>query len=346
MPLPIKKILPVVALTVATSLTSLPAIAADQIHVVGSSTVFPFVTVAAEQFGKAGKFKTPIVESTGTGGGFKLFCAGAGDDTPDLSDASRPITDEEKATCKTNGVESVTEIPIGFDGIVLAASKKAAPLNLTKREIFLALAREIPLNGKLVGNPYTRWKEINPALPDSVIQVYGPPPTSGTRDAFAEMAMEEACKEFPEFKAAYPDDKDRKKHCGMIREDGKYVESGEDDNVIVQKLVGDPTALGIFGYSYLEENKATIQGMKLDGVMPTFENISDGKYKLSRTLYVYVKDAHVGKTPGLGEFIQTLTTDAAMGPTGYMAAKGLIPLPDKGRMQARASAASALKPAH
>jgi phosphate transport system substrate-binding protein len=197
----------------------------------------------------------------------------------------------------------------------------------------------------LVGNPYTRWKEINPALPDSAIAVYGPPPTSGTRDAFVEMAMEETCKEFPEFKTAYPDDKERKKKCGMLREDGKYIDSGEDDNVIVQKLSSDPSALGIFGYSYMEENRASIQGMKLDGVEPTFDNISKGKYKLSRTLYIYVKDAHVGKTPGLAEFVQAFTTDAAMGPTGYMAAKGLIPLPDKERMQARAAAASSLKPA-
>jgi phosphate transport system substrate-binding protein len=302
------------------------AYAGDQIRAVGSSTVFPFITAAAEQFGQSGGFKTPIVESTGTGGGFKLFCSGAGPDSPDISDASRPITDSEKELCKKNGVSGITEFSIGYDGIVIAASKASPALNLTRKDIFLALARQIPKGGKLVANDYTRWKEINPALADEPIQVYGPPPTSGTRDAFVELAMDTVCKDLPEFKAAYADEKERSKACRSIREDGKYVDSGEDDNVIVQKLKSNPGALGIFGYSYLAENSSVVQGMKVDGMAPAFDAISSGSYTLSRKLFIYVKNDHIGKTPGLVEFVHEVTSKAAMDADGYMAMKGMIPL--------------------
>lgn len=324
-----------VLVVAATVFAAGAAEARDQVRVVGSSTVFPFVTAAAEQFGQGGKFKTPIVESTGTGGGFKLFCAGVGADNPDINDASRAMTDSERETCKKNGVTGVTEIAIGYDGIVLAASKKAPVLNLTRQDIFLALARKIPKDGQLVDNTNTRWKQVNPSLPDQPILVYGPPPTSGTRDAFAELAMEPVCKDMAEFKAAYADEKERTKACHLLREDGKYVEAGEDDNLIVQKLKSDATAYGIFGYSFLEENKASLQGMKIDNVAPEYKNISDNNYKLSRKLYIYVKNDHLGNISGLKEFVQEVASENAMGPDGYMAGKGLIALHDKDRDASR-----------
>jgi phosphate transport system substrate-binding protein len=321
---------------------SAPAEARDQIRVVGSSTVFPFITAAAEQFGQSGSFKTPIVESTGTGGGLKLFCEGASDATPDIANASRAIMESEKALCAKNGVIGVTEFAIGYDGIVIAADKKSPVLNLTRNDVFLALARQIPKDGKLVANIYTKWKEINPTLADEPIEVYGPPPTSGTRDAFVELAMESVCKDMPEFKAAYADEKERGKACKAIREDGKYIDSGEDDNVIVQKLKSNPHALGVFGYSYLAENSGAIQAMKIDGLSPTIDAISNGSYKLSRKLYIYVKNDHLGKVPGLAEFIREITSPTAMGADGYMAAKGMIPL-HKDEVEAVRKQAAALK---
>lgn len=335
-----QNLIPAVMLAAATCLAGAqPAEARDQIRIAGSSTVFPFITAAAEQFGQSGNFKTPIVESTGTGGGFKLFCAGVGDDHPDISNASRAITDSEKETCKKNGVD-VTEIAIGYDGIVLAASKNSPTLNLTRNDIFLALARQVPKDGKLISNPYTNWKQVNPSLPSEAIEVYGPPPTSGTRDSFVELAMEAVCEDMAEFKAAYPDKKERGKMCKAIREDGKYIDAGEDDNVIVQKLKSNPAALGVFGYSYLAENKASLQGMKVDGVMPAIENISSGDYKLSRKMFIYVKNNHLEKVPGLADFVKEVTSPAAMGMDGYMAAKGMVPLHKSEQEKVRALAVS------
>lgn len=316
------------AISLATTLLYTGAAEArDQIRAVGSSTVFPFVSAAAEQFGQGGKFKTPIVESTGTGGGFKLFCSGEGEATPDLSNASRPITDGEKATCATNGITKITEIPIGYDGIVIANAKGGIKANLTKAQLFMALANKVPAqDGSLVPNPYKNWNEIDPSLPAQKIEVYGPPPTSGTRDAFVEMVMEEGCKAYPQIAKAIPDDKERKKSCSMMREDGGYIDAGEDDNVIVQKLVSNKNAFGIFGYSFLEENGGKVQGASVEGVAPTEANVESGKYKVSRSLYVYVKGEHIGKIPGIAEFINELTSDAAIGKNGYLIAKGLIPL--------------------
>jgi phosphate transport system substrate-binding protein len=328
-------------LTTTALMTSTPAFARDQIRAVGSSTVYPFASAAAEQFGQGGKFKTPIVESTGTGGGFKLFCGGIGADTPDISNASRPITDSEKENCKKNGVTKVVEVPIGYDGIVIANAKGAAGFNLTKKQIFMALARQLPdKDGKLVANSYQKWNEIDPKLPVQTIDVYGPPPTSGTRDAFVELAMEEGCKAFPEFTKAYPDEKERKKSCGLMREDGRYIDAGEDDNMIVQKLVSNKTALGIFGYSFLEENKSKVQGSKLDGVEPTMENIESDKYKLSRSLYIYVKGDHLGKIAGISEFANEIVSEGAIGADGYLTSKGLLPLHDKDKKLARERASS------
>lgn len=305
--------------------------AREEIRAAGSSTVYPFVTIAAEEFGKNGKFKTPIVESTGTGGGFKLFCTGTGDDTSDLANASRSIKESEVELCKKNGVTAFTEIKIGYDGIVLTHSSKTSNYNLSRRDIFLALARQVPQNGKMVNNFYTKWKEINPALPDAAIEVYGPPPTSGTRDAFVELVMDKGCDAVPEIVSTYPDEKERHKACGALREDGKFIEAGENDNLIVQKLAHNVSALGIFGYSYLEENSETIKGASVEGIEPTAENIHSGKYSISRPLFVYVKNAHIGKIPGIKEFITELTSDAALEENGYLAAKGLIPLSEEER---------------
>jgi phosphate transport system substrate-binding protein len=319
------------------------AFARDQIRAVGSSTVYPFISAAAEQFGQGGKFKTPIIEATGTGGGFKLFCGGIGDDTPDISNASRPITDSEKESCQKNGVTRVVEVPIGYDGIVIANAKGSPQFDISKKQIFMALARQLPdKGGKLVNNPYQKWSEIDPELPPQNIEIYGPPPTSGTRDAFVELAMEEGCKAFPEFAKTYPDEKERKKICGLLREDGRYIDAGEDDNMIVQKLVSNKTALGIFGYSFLEESKSKVQGSKIDGLEPTMENIENGKYKLSRSLYVYVKGDHLGKTPGISEFINEIVSEGAIGTDGYLTNKGLLPLHDNDKKLAR-DRASTLK---
>ena len=303
------------------------AFARDQIRIVGSSTVFPFSTAVAEQFGRSTTFKTPIVESTGSGGGLKLFCAGVGESTPDIANASRRIKASEVKRCEENGVTDVVEIRVGFDGIVLANSKKSEPLSLTTKQLFLALAREIPIAGKLVENPNRTWKDIDAALPDRKIEVLGPPPTSGTRDAFVELAMEGGAKQIPmlaELKAT--DKKAFKAVAHAIREDGAYVEAGENDNLIVQKLNANPSAIGIFGFSFLDQNEDRIQGSPVNGTEPTFEAIASGQYPISRSLYFYVKKGHVGQVPGLREYIVEFTSEKSVGIEGYLAEKGLIPL--------------------
>jgi phosphate transport system substrate-binding protein len=315
--------------------------ARDEIRIVGSSTVFPFSTAVAEQFGKAGKFKTPVVESTGTGGGFKLFCAGVGVDSPDISNASRAIKDSEIETCKKNGVTEITEVKIGYDGIVLANSKADKQFGLTVKTVWLALAKQVPVDGKLVDNPYKNWSEIDSALPNSAIEVLGPPPTSGTRDAFVELVMDKGCGEFAEVKALEGDAK--KAACQTIREDGAFVEAGENDNLIVQKLEANPAALGIFGFSFLDQNADKIQGSSMDGVTPSFETIADGSYEVSRPLFFYVKNAHVGVIPGIKEYVAEFMSDRATGDEGYLADKGLIPLPAGEREQVM-QASMALQP--
>jgi len=305
-----------------------PAEAREQIRIVGSSTVFPFSTAAAERFGRATSFPTPVVESTGSGGGLKLFCAGVGLGHPDITNASRRIKESEIARCAANGVEDVVEIQIGFDGIVLANSRKSERLSLTKEQIFRALAREVPVNGQLVKNPYRRWSEIDPSLPDVEIEVLGPPPTSGTRDAFVELAMEGGAKEIPTLVALAESDEDRFEQVARaVREDGAFIEAGENDNLIVQKLEANPEAVGIFGFSFLDQNFDRLQGSIVGGVEPTFENIADGSYGISRSLFFYVKKAHVGVVPGIAEYVAEFTSERAVGPEGYLADKGLIPMP-------------------
>jgi phosphate transport system substrate-binding protein len=307
----------------------------DFISVVGSSTVYPFTTVAAEQFGRATQFKTPKIESTGTGGGFKLFCAGVGVQHPDISNASRAIKKSELDDCAKNGVTEVIEVKIGFDGLTVANSKTAKPVEMTRQEIFLALAKEVPDpkgGSALVANPYKNWNEINPKLPAAKIEVLGPPPTSGTRDAFVELVMEVACDKFPAIKAMKDGDKKRHKAvCQTVREDGAYVEAGENDNLIVQKLATNPNAFGIFGYSFLDQNRDKMQGVAIEGVNPEFESIASGKYPVSRPLFFYVKKAHVAVIPGMKEFLAEFTSERSMGNDGYLSERGLIPLPKEER---------------
>jgi phosphate transport system substrate-binding protein len=313
--------------------------ARDYIYIVGSSTVFPFATAVAEQFGKATKFKTPKIESTGSGGGIKLFCDGIGVQHPDVVNSSRRIKQSEVDTCAKNGVTDIVEVKIGFDGIVLASSKKSPPMKLSLKDIYLALAKDVPDpkgGSRLVPNPYLTWKDVNPGLPDKKIEVLGPPPTSGTRDAFVELAMEGGCKQVPythDLEKADP--KAFKAACFTVREDGAFIEAGENDNLIVQKLEANPNAYGIFGYSYLEQNMDRLEGEFVEGVVPEFETISSGKYPLSRMLYIYVKKTHADVIPGIREYLTEFTSDKASGPEGYLADKGLIPLPEKDRKQVR-----------
>lgn len=326
-----------VAAIAGLALTANAANARDQIRIVGSSTVFPFSTAVAEQFGKTTDFKTPVVESTGSGGGMKLFCSGVGVGHPDITNASRRIKASEFEKCSKAGI-TITEVKIGFDGIVLANSKASEPLALTKKQIFQALAKKVPVNGELVDNPYKMWNEIDPALPAKKIEVLGPPPTSGTRDAFVELAMEGGAKTFESLAAMRKSDKKAFQAVAHgIREDGAYVEAGENDNLIIQKLEANPNALGIFGFSFLDQNADKIQGSTVDGAVPTFENIASGEYGVSRSLFFYVKKEHVGVVPGIEEFVNEFTSEGTWGDDGYLLDKGLIPLPATDRKAMRAS---------
>ena len=328
------------ALTASVALSN-AAEARDQIRIVGSSTVFPFSTAVAEEFGKTTGNKTPVVESTGSGGGLKLFCAGVGIDHPDVTNASRRIKSSEVERCAENGVTDITEVKIGFDGIVLANSRETEPFSITLRQLFLALAKDVPSEGGMVPNPNQSWSDIDASLPAARIEVLGPPPTSGTRDAFVELAMEGGCKTFPDIKAMKKTDKKAYKTiCHSIREDGVFVEAGENDNLIVQKLEANPSALGIFGYSFLDQNRDKVQGSTINGIAPDFDTIADGSYPVSRSMYFYVKKAHVGVIPGIEEFVATFTDEDAWGPYGYLADKGLIPLPDADREAMRTQATS------
>ena len=326
------------ALTASVALTD-AAEARDQIRIVGSSTVFPFAAVVAEEFGKTTDNKTPVVESTGSGGGLKLFCAGVGVGHPDITNASRRIKSSEVDRCAENGVTDITEVKFGFDGIVLANSKAIEPFSITLQQLFLALAKDVPSDGGMVANPNQTWADVDASLPAVKIEVLGPPPTSGTRDAFVELAMEGGCKTFPDIKALKKQDKKAYKAlCHSIREDGAFVEAGENDNLIVQKLKANPSALGIFGYSFLDQNRDKVQGSTINGIAPDFDTIADGSYPVSRSMYFYVKKAHVGVIPGIEEYIATFTDEDAWGPYGYLADKGLIPLPDADREAMRMQA--------
>ncbi len=307
----------------------------NYIEIVGSSTVYPFSTVVAEVFGKTTDYKTPKVEATGSGGGLKLFCRGVGLEYPDVTNASRRIKQSEVDQCRRNGVKDIIEVKIGYDGIAFANSKQADVASFTRKDIFLALAKNVPNpdgSETLIENPYKTWQEVNSSLSDVKIEVLGPPPTSGTRDAFVELGMEGGCKQFPWIKAIKKTNKNRYKAiCHGIREDGAYVEAGENDNLIVQKLQANPDAFGIFGYSFLDQNSDKVQGAEVDGVVPEFEAIAKGEYLISRSLYFYVKKAHVGVIPGLQEFAEEFMSNKATGKEGYLSDRGMIPMPEDER---------------
>jgi phosphate transport system substrate-binding protein len=310
------------------------AFARDNIEVVGSSTVYPFSTVVAERYGRSTGKATPKIESTGSGGGMKLFCSGVGTNYPDITNSSRRIKMSEFKKCQENGVKDVIEVQIGYDGIVIANSVDAKSINLSRKDLFLALAAKVPgdTEGSLIDNPYTNWEQINPLLPDIDIEVLGPPPTSGTRDAFVELGMEGGCKKIAWIAALKKTDKNTYKQvCHTVREDGRYIEAGENDNLIVQKLEANPAALGIFGFSFLDQNADKVQGASIESVEPTFESIADKSYPISRPLFFYVKKAHVGVVPGMMGYLKEFTSERAWGVEGYLAEKGMIPLPIKER---------------
>lgn len=352
----------ILSLVVAASVANISTAAArDSISVVGSSTVYPFATVVAERFGKATDFKAPKVESTGSGGGLKLFCKGVGVATPDVTNSSRRIKSSEFEDCQKNGVTEIVEVLIGYDGIVLANAKGEAPFELSRKDIYMALAKMVPgPNGKLIDNPYKTWKDVNVSLPAIKIEVLGPPPTSGTRDAFAELALEGGARKIDDIATLRGLEADQKDEIQVmvaklgiekawaavvnkkgekakgkdvvniigrsVREDGAYIEAGENDNLIVNKLVANPNALGIFGFSFLDQNSDKVQGSVIDGQAPTFEAIAGGTYEVSRPLYFYVKKAHIGTVPGIEEYLNVFLSEDAVGEDGYLIDKGLIPL--------------------
>jgi len=332
----LKTALTTVALASSIAAVSTPAMARDTINIVGSSTVYPFATVVAERFGRNTDFPTPKLESTGSGGGLKLFCEGVGTQHPDITNASRRMKISEFENCQANGVKEITEVRIGADGIVMANSKNAEKIDLTLEQVFLALAKEVPNpdgGNELVANPYQNWSEIDSSLPDMEISVMGPPPTSGTRDAFVELAMEGGCKQFEMIAAMEDSNEDQfKTVCHSMREDGPFVEAGENDNLIVQRLAQDPDTLGIFGYSFLMENEGQIQAATINGVEPTPESISGDEYPVARSLWFYIKKAHVGVVPGIEEYVAEFTSEGTWGDNGYLVDVGLIPLPREQRM--------------
>lgn len=305
-----------------------PALAArSQIRIVGSSTVYPFTTTVAEHFGARSRFKAPVVDSTGTGGGMQNFCAGVGELFPDLTNASRRIKPSEFELCKKNGVIGIVEVKIGYDGVTIAHRKGSPNFDLSLRQLYLALGEQVPVNGVLVKNPYKRWSQISPDFPDTAIQFFGPPPTSGTRDSFVELALEAGAKTFPELMAIR--DKDPKKFEAIarkVREDNAWTDSGENDNAIVQRLLTNPTAFGVFGHSFLEENLDRLQPVKVGNVDPSEETIGSGEYPLARSMFIYLKRQHVGIVPGLQQFLKLYTSTGIMGRNGVLSRKGLIPL--------------------
>jgi len=307
------------------------------IKIVGSSTVAPFSTTVAEQFGAISEYRTPIVETTGTGGGFKAFCQGIGPDTPSISNASRPIKPSEAELCRKAGITEIVEVKIGYDGIVLANAKGAPELDLSKAEVYKALAAELPDGqGGWVENPNETWNDVADHLPDMPILVSGPPPTSGTRDAFAELALEGGAEEVPEMAALKETDPDLfTKKAVTIRNDGKWIDSGENDTAIVQTLMKNPDSIGIMGYSFLEQNLDRLKGAHIEGTDPTFEQIASGEYGISRSMFFYVKKRNVALVPGIEDYISEFTQEDAWGPTGYLVEKGLIPLTEAERKAAR-----------
>lgn len=305
----------------------------DRIRIVGSSTVFPYSQAVSEHYARMSHARAPVVEATGTGGGMKIFCAGVGPAFPDITGASRRIADAEYRDCRSNGVTEITELLLGHDGISIAQSRDAPPLRLTKAQIFQALAAEVEVAGAIVQNPYRRWNEIDPALPDMPIQVLGPPPTSGTRDEIVDLALHPGCAAFPVIAALDPGQRERV--CSRIRQDGAYLESGEDDNLVVRRLKADPMAVGIFGFPFLYENRDTLWGIPVDGVAPGRTAIAEGRYPLSRPLYLYVKRGDPRELPELRDLLGEYVSEDALGPEGYLLDRGLVPLSRMMRIEMR-----------
>ena len=331
-----------VVIAVAGVMTGVTAEARDRIQIVGSSTVFPYAQAVAEEFSQTSGSPAPVVESTGTGGGMKIFCQGVGEGFPDITGASRAMKASEWDLCVKNGVTNISEALIGYDGLSIAVSRDSGvKWDLTEEQLYLALSYEVPQNGTLVANPYKVWSDIDPALPEIAIQVFGPPPTSGTRDAFVELAMHDGCKSLPFFKSKKEEleksdfKKFVKENCSRMRQDGLFVEAGENDNLIVQRLQADSNALGIFGYSFLFENEDTLQAVAVNGNEPSFETIADGSYDIARPLFFYVKNEHRGVIPGLNEFLAEYVSEQAFGEDGYLTERGLTPLGKEKREEIR-----------
>jgi len=323
----------VTKLTIATAAIAVAGIAGsaaarDQIQIVGSSTVFPYTQAVAEEFANTTDFASPVVESTGSGGGMKIFCQGIGEAHPDITGASRAMKPSEWNLCQENGVEDITEVLVGYDGLSLAVSRDSQyDWALTETQIYQALAAEVPVDGEMVANPYEKWSDIDESLPPVEILAYGPPPTSGTRDAFVELAIVDGCMEIPMIAEKGEDWAEQ--NCARLRSDGPFVEAGENDNLIVQRLDADKTAIGIFGYSFLYENQDKLKAVEVNGVTPSPETIADFSYDIARPLFFYIKNAHRGVIPGLKEFIGEYVSDGAMGQGGYLMERGLVPLGEK-----------------
>ena len=296
------------------------ALAREQISIVGSSTVFPFATTVAEKFGQQSDFKTPVIESTGSGGGLKMFCKGIGTKHPDITNASRAIKSKEAAQCAENGIEPI-EYLVGYDGITISNSRQSPRASFTKLDIFNAVAVDVMIDGKWVPNPYKKWSDIRAELPDLKIDLMIPPTTSGTRDAFVELILHKVCKkEYGMSKKEY------KAKCTAVRTDGNYVvPMGENDNLLIEKLGKDERRFGVFGFSFLDQNSDKVHGALIDGVEPTFETIADGSYGVSRPLYFYVKKQHIGVVPGIEEYVDLFMSDQMIGANGTLAEQGLIP---------------------
>ena len=311
----------------------------------GSSTVFPFTTRVAENFARTSGGAAPRVESLGTGGGIQAFCQGVGSNTPDIANASRRMKKSEFEMCQKNGVTDIVELKIGYDGLVIATALDAPNYGFAGDDLYLALAKEVPgPNGTFIANPNTTWNQVNPGLPATRIMVYGPPPTSGTRDSWLELAMAPSAEAIPALAALADSDEDRFETLAhTLREDGGWIDSGENDNAIVQTLTRTPGSTGVFGYSFLEQNSDSVKAHSVNGVMPTPETIASGAYPISRSMYIYVKKAHVGVTPGLKEFVMEYMSDASAGRGGYLQDRGLVPLPAD-QLAAQRAAAVALTP--
>ncbi|MCV0394108.1 MAG: substrate-binding domain-containing protein [Rhizobiaceae bacterium] len=340
-----KFILSASAAALAVAMTAGGAAARDQVKVVGSSTVFPYSQAAAEEFANKTGNPAPVVESTGTGGGFKAFCGGIGPDFADITGASRAIKSSEVELCASNGVDDITEALIGYDGLSIAHASSAPEMDLTEEQIFQALAAELPDgNGGFVANPNKKWSDIDDSLPDFDIVAFGPPPTSGTRDAFVELVMHDGCAELPGMAELKESDGDKwEEVCSRMRQDGPFVEAGENDNLIVQRLEADPNAIGIFGYSFLYENSDKLKAVKVNGVEPTFDTIADASYPVSRPIFFYIKNAHRDVIPNMEEFLMEYVSDEALGADGYLPERGLTPLSDERRAEVQKAVADGKK---